>query len=156
MLYLGEEWGMLNDYDFVKDPAKAGDTRWIHRPKMKWEFLEDLEDRLDEQGGSIRKRIFNATRRLIGLRKELPALGGQQMALIATANEHVLGYVRIRDGNRLVVLANFCEQPQQLNGNHLRTAGLGRFFEDVISGTTFGTSDPVTLQPYQIVWLNRI
>ncbi len=109
LLYLGEEWGMLNDYDFAKDPAKAGDTRWIHRPKMKWEFLEELEDRLDEQGGSIRKRIFNATRRLIGLRKELPALGGQQMALIATANEHVLGYVRIRDGNRLVVLANFCE-----------------------------------------------
>ncbi len=23
LLYLGEEWGMLNDYDFVKDPAKA-------------------------------------------------------------------------------------------------------------------------------------
>jgi hydroxymethylpyrimidine pyrophosphatase-like HAD family hydrolase len=43
LLYLGEEWGMLNDYDFVKDPAKAGDTRWIHRPKMNWEYLEELE-----------------------------------------------------------------------------------------------------------------
>ena len=38
LLYMGEEWGMLNDYDFIKDPAKAGDSRWIHRPKMKWEY----------------------------------------------------------------------------------------------------------------------
>ncbi len=33
LLYLGEEWGSINDYDFVRDPAKAADSRWVHRQK---------------------------------------------------------------------------------------------------------------------------
>ncbi len=94
LLYLGEEWGMLNDYDFVKDPAKAGDSRWIHRPKMKWEFLEELDDHIASGNGSIRGRIFQSLKRLIALRQSLPALAGQSMELIPTDNEHVLGYQR--------------------------------------------------------------
>ena len=156
LLYLGEEWGMLNDYDFVKDPAKAGDTRWIHRPKMKWEFLDELEDRIEAGNGSIRKRIFRSIQNLITLRKTLPALAGQEMELIATSNQHVLGYVRIRDGHRLIVLANFSENMHTIDGNKLRTVGLGRFFEDAIQEKTYSTSEPVALEPYQIVWLNRV
>jgi amylosucrase len=156
LLYLGEEWGMLNDYDFVKDPAKAGDTRWIHRPKMQWEYLEELDDHIESGTGSIRKRIFASTKKLIALRKSLPALAGQRMELIATANVHVLGYVRIRDGHRLLVLANFSADTQAVEGNKLRTAGLGRFFQDVISEKTFATSEPLALEPYQILWLNRV
>jgi len=155
LLYLGEEWGMLNDYDFVKDPAKAGDSRWIHRPKMKWEFLEELEDKSDPGGGSIRKRIFEQMQKLIALRKSLPALAGQDMELIGLANEHVLGYVRIKEGHRLIVLANFSDQSQSVDGNRLRTIGLGRFFRDLISGDTRSTSEPVNLDPYQICWLDR-
>ncbi|MEX0818748.1 MAG: alpha-amylase family glycosyl hydrolase, partial [Pirellulaceae bacterium] len=140
LLYLGEEWGVLNDYDFVKDPAKAGDTRWIHRPKMRWEFLDELHD-----DGSIRKRIFTSAQRMIQLRKELPALANLEMELIATANPHVLGYTRSHEGNRLLVLANFSDQPQTVSGNRLRTAGLGRFFQDRISNTTMATSKDVFL-----------
>lgn len=156
LLYLGEEWGMLNDYDFVKDPAKAGDSRWIHRPKMKWEYLEELDDHINSGNGSIRKRIFRSTQKLIALRKSLPALAGQDMELITTANEHVLGYVRMNDGNRLIVLANFSHDPQEIEGNKLRTAGLGRFFQNVIDDKTYATSERLVLEPYQILWLNRV
>jgi len=156
LLYLGEEWGMLNDYDFVKDPAKAGDSRWIHRPRMQWEFLEELDDHTEAGNGSIRKRIFRSTQRLIALRKELPALAGQSMELMATSNPHVLGFVRVRQGHRLMVLANFSEHPQPIEGNRLRTAGMGRFFQDVITDVTYATSETVVLEPYQILWLNRV
>lgn len=156
LLYLGEEWGMLNDYDFAMDPAKSGDSRWIHRPKMQWEYLAELDDHIDSGNGSIRSRIFTATQKLIGLRKHLPALAGQKMELLKTDNRHLLGYVRINDGHRLVVLANFSEDPQTLDGNKLRTGGLGRFFQDIIQGRTYATSDPVPLDPYQIVWLQRV
>lgn len=156
LLYLGEEWGMLNDYDFIKDPAKSGDTRWIHRPKMKWEFLDELDDHIESGNGSIRTRIFTSTKRLIALRKELPALRGQTMELMGTSNPHVLGYIRISDGHRLIVVANFTETPQRIEGNKLRTAGIGRFFKDEISGKTFPTSEALDLEPYQIVWLHRI
>jgi len=156
LLYLGEEWGMLNDYDFVKDPAKAGDSRWIHRPKMKWEFLEELDDHIGTENGSIRKRIFRSTQKLIALRKSIPAFSGQDMDLIATANEHILGYVRFNNGDRLIVLANFSEEPQEIEGNKLRTAGLGRFFQNVIDDKTYATSERLILEPYQILWLNRV
>jgi amylosucrase len=151
LLYLGEEWGMLNDYDFVSDPAKAGDTRWVHRPKMRWEYLDELQD-----DGSIRKRIFTSAQRMIQLRKELPALADLQMELVATDNPHVLGYVRMHEGNRLLVLANFSEEPQTVAGNRLRTAGLGRFFQDRISGTTIATSTDIELDTYGFLWLERV
>ena len=156
LLYLGEEWGMLNDYDFVKDPAKAGDTRWIHRPKMKWEYLEELDDHIDSGNGSIRKRIFRAIQRLITVRTETPAFAGQQMELFASGNEHILGYVRCHDGDRVTVLANFSEHPQSVDGNKLRTAGFGRFFEDVLSQNTVPSSQPIALGAYEILWLKRV
>ena len=151
LLYLGEEWGMLNDYDFVKDPAKAGDTRWVHRPKMKWEYLDELED-----DGSIRKRIFTSIRRLIHLRKSTPALFGLKMDLIPMENPHVLAFVRTNDGNRLVVIANFSDEHQTIAGNRLRTAGLGRFFQNLYSGKTYSTAVDVRLEPYEFLWLDRV
>jgi amylosucrase len=156
LLYLGEEWGMLNDYDFATDPAKAGDSRWIHRPKMQWEYLEELDDHIASGSGSIRSRIFKSTQRLIALRKGLPALAGQSMEMINTSNRHILGYLRIREGHRLIVLANFSEESQSVDGNKLRTAGFGRFFEDVIQSQTYVTSEPIQLEPYQILWLKRV
>ena len=78
------------------------------------------------------------------------------MDLIATANEHILGYVRFNNGDRLIVLANFSEEPQEIEGNKLRTAGLGRFFQNVIDDKTYATSERLILEPYQILWLNRV
>ena len=156
LLYLGEEWGMLNDYDFVKDPAKAGDSRWIHRPKMRWDYLKELDDHIESGGGSIRKRIFRSIQKLISLRKTLPALAGQGMELVATSNEHILGYLRIREGHRLIVLANFSDEPQSMQGNKLRTVGLGRFFRDRIGERNYATSEPLVLEPYGVLWLDRM
>lgn len=155
LLYMSEEWGMLNDYDFVKDPAKAGDTRWIHRPKMQWEYLKELDDHLSNGNGSIRAKVFCTLQRLIQLRKTNPALAGQAMDLIPTGNPHLLGFVRWHDGDRLIVLANFSEYEQSMKGNPLRTAGLGRFFEDLITSKTIPTSEDIILEPYQLLWLKR-
>lgn len=156
LLYLGEEWGLLNDYDFIKDPAKAGDTRWIHRPRMKWEYLEHLGERMDDGSGSIRNRIFRTLKQLIALRKSQPAFAGVEMHLIALDNPHVLGFVRHHAGHHVVVLANFSEDEQKVSGNKVRTAGMGRFFEDLITGETYATSTDVTLSAYRFLWLKRV
>ena len=156
LIYLGEEWGMLNDYEFVKDPAKVGDTRWIHRPKMQWEYLDELESAADCKHAKLRTRIFRSLQNLINIRRTQPALAGLKMEVLPTDNPHVLGYLRLFEGHRLLVLANFSETPQRIPGNRLRTAGIGRFFEDQISSVTFSTNEHVTLEPYQIVWLQRV
>ena len=36
LLYMGDEIGLFNDYDFADEPAHAHDNRWMHRPNMKW------------------------------------------------------------------------------------------------------------------------
>ena len=156
LIYLGEEWAMLNDYDFVKDPAKAGDTRWVHRPKMRWEFLSELDDSIDSGEGSIRKRVFRSLQQMIAVRKSLPALAGQNMELVSTGNPHVLSFVRFHDSHRMIVAANFSEQPQLIPGNSIRTAGLGRFFTDGLTDRTHATSEDIELEPYQILWLCRV
>ncbi len=156
LIYLGEEWGILNDYDFVKDPAKAGDTRWVHRPRMRWEFLHDLGDEIESHEGSVRKSIFRSLQRMIQVRKSLPALAGQAMELVSSKNPHVLCFLRYHDGHRLIVAANFSESPQTVSGNTLRTAGLGRFFQDAITAETYTTSEDLVLDPYQYVWLVRV
>ncbi|MGB7344189.1 MAG: alpha-amylase family glycosyl hydrolase [Pirellulaceae bacterium] len=156
LIYLGEEWGILNDYDFVKDPAKAGDTRWVHRPRMRWEFLDDLGDEIGSREGSDRKSIFRSLQRMIQVRKSLPALAGQEMDLVTSNNSHVLCFLRQHDGHRLVVAANFSEFQQAISGNTLRTAGLGRFFQDAITAETYPTSEDLVLEPYQYLWLQRV
>ncbi len=150
LIYLGEEWGVMNDYDFVRDPAKAGDTRWIHRPKMNWEFLTELGD-----DGSIRNRIFTSLQRLIHLRKTNPAFAGLEMDLLPTDQPGLLAYSRSHDGSRIVVVANFTERATPIDSNRLRTAGLGRFFEDLYTGRTITTAAPLELQPYEFLWLQR-
>jgi amylosucrase len=150
LLYLGEEWGLLNDYDFVKDPAKAGDSRWIHRPKMRWEFLDDLGDH-----PGIRRRLFRSIKQMIARRKDCPALYGMEMELIPLHNPHVLGFIRKHEGHRLIVLANFRETRQSFEGNRLRMVGLGRVFRDQLTGKDFATGDAIELEPYQTAWLER-
>jgi len=123
---------------------------------MRWEYLESLEDPAETGERSIRRRIFRGTQRLIALRRRLPALGGDSLTPVASGNPHLLAFLRSREGHRLVVVANFSEAPRTIDGNLLRTAGLGRFFRDEITDQTIGTSDPFELDPYRLVWLTRV
>ena len=156
LLYLGDEWAMLNDYDSATDPAKSGDSRWVHRPKMQWDLLEERDAAAGAGDRALRGRVFRTIRRLITLRKSRAAFAGVTTEVVDTENEHVLGYLRLHAGNRLTVLANFSEQTQSVPGNVLRNAGLGYVFEDVIQGETYLASKPIiTLEPYRILWLER-
>lgn len=156
LIYLGEEWAMLNDYDFVKNPVKSGDTRWVHRPKMRWELLEEEAETSGKVESYVRKRVFRSLQRMIEIRKSLTAFSGQKMELMPSESPHVLCFVRYQEGHRVIVVANFSEREQRIPGNLLRTAGLGRFFEDVISESTLATSDEVVLEAYRVLWLRRI
>lgn len=151
LLYLGEELGVLNDYAFIKDPAKANDSRWIHRTKMDWNYFYDLEN-----GQSIHSRLYRTMQILIGKRKNLPALTGNNMQVFSSGNPHVLGFIRSHQGHRLIVLGNFSEHEQMLEGNRLRMTGLGRFFYDHIGELELITAGEVKLKPYQCCWLEAV
>lgn len=150
LIFLGEEWGLLNDYSYMEDSDKADDSRWIHRPEMNWEILGELKKKK-----SVHKRIFTEMQTLFRERNSNPALNGSHMRLLPCDNPHTLCYLRWHDANLLIVLANFSEKPQKVDLRQLRTEGIAHFLKDVFSELTLSTNESHTLQPYDLLWLQE-
>lgn len=107
LLYLGDEIGQLNDYSFREQPAKAHDSRWVHRLRADWDKYARRNAPTTIEG-----RIYQGLRRLIALRKSQPAFSGNDLEVIPTENPHVLGYVRTYAGQRVLIFANFSDFEQ--------------------------------------------
>jgi glycosidase len=147
LIYLGDETGMLNDYSYRQDAAKAADSRWVHRPSADWEKVARRSD-----SGTIEGRIYQGLGRLIELRQSTPALSGQDLQMMNLPNEHILGYVRSAGGERALVLANFSEKAQTIPGNYLRLYGLSYTYRDGLSGNLVQMDD-LPLDPYEFLVL---
>jgi amylosucrase len=150
LIFLGEEWGVLNDYSYLDNPEKADDSRWIHRPKMDWSMLKELKKKQ-----SVKRRVFTQMQEIFQHRKSHPALTGNQMRLLSNENGHVLSFLRWNDSNMLVVLANFSDQTQSLSLRQLRTEGLSHFLKNMFSDQTVSTNDTIVLEPYDLLWLQE-
>jgi amylosucrase len=149
LIYLGDEVGALNDYGYANDPAKASDSRWVHRPKADWRQRAVAQQNQATPSGWILAELT----RLIHLRGAQPAIWDGAMEVIETGNSHVFGFVRHHAGQRLLVAANFSEQPREMDGNRVRAYGPGYHFTDLISGNSITAEHSLRLEPYQCVWL---
>jgi amylosucrase len=149
LIYLGDEWGTLNDYAFINDLDKAGDSRWVHRTQADWVWRTQARSGPAMPHGTI----FTELARLIHLRKLQPALWGGTAEFVETGNPHLFGFVRQGGGQHLLVIASFSEQPQAMDGNRLRVYGPGYHVTDLITTQAYTASEPLQLEPYQCVWL---
>jgi glycosidase len=145
---LGDEVGTTNDYSYRDDPARADDNRWLHRPRIDWDKMERRHDSTTIEG-----RIFQQISRLIDLRRQTPAIGGDDTRFFDTRNAHIFGYVR---SNELLVLCNFSETRQAVaveiieqNWNRAESG----MATDLITGQTHVFGDWFTLEPLNFVWL---
>ncbi|HEX9116571.1 MAG TPA: alpha-amylase family protein [Anaerolineae bacterium] len=148
LIYLGDEIGTLNDYSYRRDPAKAGDSRWVHRPLTDWAKMGCRED-----PATIEGKIYGGLRRMIALRKGCSAFAGAETSIINTGNGHVFGYVRRGAGGQVFVLANFSEQAQVVGANTLRTRGLSYEFNDLLADEMISGAADLVLTPYRCLWL---
>jgi len=148
LIYLGDEIGTLNDYRYRDDPAKANDSRWVHRSAMNWERASGRHDH-----GRLEERIYSGLTRLIGLRKQHPVFRAGRLEVLDTGSDHVLAYRCARDGEQLMVVANFSEQPQVIAERYLRAAVEGQPASDLITGRAYTPGRDVELAPYALVWL---
>lgn len=149
LIYLGDEVGWLNDYSYRSDPAKAIDSRWVHRPQIDWQKVERRSD-----ASTIEGRIYQRLHHLIEVRKSTPGFAGHALDVLTLGTDHVFGFVRTHGDQRIVVLANFTEHGQSVAANELRLYGLSYGFLDLITGRTVQIDgDEFYLEPYQVVWL---
>jgi amylosucrase len=148
LLYLGDELATTNDYAYAADPAKAGDSRWVHRPATDWARAERRHD-----PATIEGRLFAGLRRLIELRKATPALAGHDTEVVDPGNNALFAFVRRHAGERLLVLANVTDREQIVAANELRLHGLAPAFTDLVTGEAVTATGDLTLAPYRLAWL---
>ncbi|HWZ20535.1 MAG TPA: alpha-amylase family glycosyl hydrolase, partial [Ktedonobacteraceae bacterium] len=149
LIYLGDEFGTLNEYSFASDMYKTDDSRWVHRSKADWAWRDSVENDPNSPHG----HIFTELVRLIALRKQQPAIYGNETEFVETGNGHLFGYVRHDGGQRLFVIANFSEYPQEMDADRLRVYGPGFSFTEMITSQTHTADRPLGLEPYQCMWL---
>ncbi len=147
LLYLSDEIGMLNDYTYQNDPAKAHDSRWVHRPRADWQKYALRHDLQTVEG-----RIYAGLCQLIQLRKENEVFSGNQLHVLSTENLHVLGFERRFADQRALVFANFSEQEQTLSPQVLIQAG-GRALTTRYGQPTLSETGALTLPPLGFVVL---
>ncbi|MBG6182632.1 amylosucrase [Arthrobacter sp. CAN_A214] len=148
LLYLGDEVGQLNDYSYLEDPAKAGDSRWVGRPSYPADRYAAKDDPATDAGA-----ISTRLRRLIDVRKLTPEFAGGRLVPFSTNNPQVLGYQRPgpTEDSRILILANFADTPQEISAETL--SGLPNSALELISGEQAVLADGITLDAHGVVWL---
>lgn len=109
LIYLGDEIGSLNDYDYLKDKAKAHDSRWVHRPKYD---IQKFKKR--NKKNTIENKLYKNFLRLIQIRKTNPVFRNLNTDILNTDNPHIFGFARKNEFDYVLVLANFSEEPQEI------------------------------------------
>jgi len=103
MIFYGDEAGYTNDYSYLGDPGKNYDNRWMHRPTIDWEKNKNIDI-----AGTIEQKMFSATQKLIGIRRQLPEVADyKNLDWLSPHNIHVAGYLRSYQGKRLFCIFNF-------------------------------------------------
>jgi amylosucrase len=88
---------------------------------------------------------------MISVRAETPELAGTRLIDFATNNPGVLGYQRPGDGTRVLVLANFSDEPQQLPA--VTFSGFSAAAVDLLTEAAVHLTEGLTLAPQQYAWL---
>ena len=146
LLYLGDEVGQLNDYDFALEDGHGADSRWVHRPHFPAARYARRHDTSTPEGA-----VFAGLRNMIAIRARTPELAGTRLLDFASNNAGVLGYQRPGDGTRILALANFSDVAQTVAAATL--SGFAGDALDVLTGAPVGLARGIVLEPLQFVWL---
>jgi glycosidase len=147
LIYMGDELGLLSDRSYLNDPAKARDSRWMHRPPMDWAKAISRHD-----STSIVERIYQGLSKLISARKSTSILHSfGSIEPIQTDNEYTLALYRRNPSSDLLVLANFHERAQSVKVNLLRYEELGaNVYNLLVRATPLKISDGrIYLESYE-------
>ncbi len=148
LLYAGDEFGQMNDYTYVHDPARVGDSRWVHRARRRWETHEELAD-----PNTLEWRFFQEKKRLFRLRKQTPAFHNGGMKVVGTGNPHLFGYLRHHADQTVLVVCNFHDQSQTMPVEQLGEHTASSTARNLLRDEIVQLGRDLRLDGYQAVWL---
>jgi len=149
LIYLGDEIGQINDYTYQDDPARADDSRWVHRGPMDWDRALHRSD-----PGTVEGRLFQGFTRMIGVRKLQPAFGASASTqVLALNNGHLYAYIKAQGASRVLAVCNFSAQTQQVPAAELPGLDPGAAYTELVSGRALPGGDDLVLGPYEFAWI---
>ncbi|MCD8125987.1 MAG: amylosucrase [Clostridiales bacterium] len=143
VLYAGDEVGQRNDWGYLNDPEKAGDSRYLHRGDFQWD-----EAARRQEPDSVQGRLFHGLRRLEEVRQSDPIFDADADFWTAdTGNDAVLALGRYKDGEKLYGLYNFSPEPQKVWLSETGT------YTNLLRGVPVENPGVLTLGGYEFLWL---
>jgi amylosucrase len=143
LLYMGDEIGLTNDYDFAKDPAHAHDNRWMHRPKMQWGKLNQTQ-----------QIILGGTKHIIGRRKQVKHLAsGNPTRILHAGSPAIFSFLRQSDEGPLLAIFNFSEIWQNVEAGFTRDYGITLPYDALSDAMVATPGDQLHIPPYGRVWI---
>lgn len=147
LIYLGDELAALNDYGYEADPAKAADSRWVHRPLWSDEAALRRADASTLEGST-----FGAFARMARIRAAHPVFGSQGLSVVDSGHPSVLAFRKQLNGEVLTVIGNFSEGPVALEPPALRRVLAGLSARDLLSERLVTPDEPLELDACALVW----
>lgn len=143
LLFMGDEIGLTNDYNFVKEPAHAHDNRWMHRPKMQWGKFSATQN-----------KIFSGTQNIITRRKAVKHLAAPNPTKILDAgNAAIFAFLRESDEGPLLALFNFTELWQNVPVRLAGSNGITLLHDALSNAAVAAPKGLLQIPPYGRVWL---
>lgn len=152
LIYAGDEVGQMNDFNYLGDPYKKYDNRWVHRGAMNWSKAE-----LRKYKGTVENKLFSGIQKLVKARKDNLALHGNSTDRILLIDEDA-GFVfeRRYGGHNLLLISNFGKRSLHINMNKLPEEWQGRFYKNAFDGKILDFSfGDLVIEPYGFFWLEK-
>lgn len=152
LLYMGDEWALLNDHTYLDDPSKAADNRWMHRPPMDWSLTQSSAgDPLTHD--NVARRVNKGVRALIAARTSLPGLHASVSSeIMGTEEPAVFMLVRRHPSGPIVEVYNLSEDPRNIRTDTIVNT-LGTSVREVITQRTLTVGEGIQVPPYAAWWL---
>lgn len=146
MVYSGDELAQVNDYSYKDDPNKAGDSRYLHRGKLRWDLAKHADDPSTPEG-----RIFFGLKALGELRRSSLAFSASaDVWTLDTGDDGVLAIGRYFDGHKVIGVFNFTEWEKSITLPHDQ----GEFM-DMLTGTPHILQD-LAVPPCGFYYLEQV
>ncbi|MCI8663567.1 MAG: amylosucrase [Hungatella sp.] len=143
VIYSGDEIGQLNDYSYKEEPAKAVDSRYVHRSSFRWELAGKAKE-----PDTIQGKIFKGLRQLETIRGTHESFTAQAHAeTIGWDDDSVLGIMRTGGTERITGIYNFSRSEKTVSW-----IGGGK---NLLTGEDGAPEGYVTLPAYGFIWLRE-
>jgi len=155
LLYSSDELAKLNDYDYLNDPIKLHDARWVNRIAV---TNDDTDFALSAERSALTLqedaslRVFRGLQHMINVRKTHAVFGNAQTHIEESGNDHCFAFSRKNsEGETLLVICNFSEQVQIVDPHLVAD----RNWRDLLTGASPTISEHgLSLKPFQQLWLS--